>query len=126
MNRDDSRGTLTHLVGAERGVSMSVFWCVAVVALFILAGLVIDGAHLLSVKRELHAVTSRAARAGVEATSPYRAMGLTVQPSVAVKAAQDVLAESPEYQCVVEFTDPQTLSVDSPHLTRNEIGFTYG
>ncbi len=74
-----------------RGVSLSAFVAVAVLALILVAGLVVDGGQQAAAHRRAESVAARAARAATDASAPYRLLGAdgSVQ---ALAAARNVLA----------------------------------
>lgn len=75
----------------DRGASMSVFLVVVVMALFLIAGLVIDGGAQVTCERRAEVVAAQAARAGVDASAAARLSGGTGTAD-AVLAARRVLA----------------------------------
>ncbi|MGJ6979110.1 hypothetical protein ACSDQ9_01075 [Aestuariimicrobium soli] len=74
-------------IDRERGVSLSAFTAVVVVALLLVAGLVVDGGQRAAAQRESEAVAAQAARVGVDASSTAVVQGRTGGPA-AVAAAR--------------------------------------
>lgn len=80
----------------ERG-SVTLFVVIAVLALFLMTGLVVDGGAKLRAAQRASAVAEEAARAGgqaVSAPSAIRGQRLAVDPRRAEAAAQSYLADS--------------------------------
>ncbi len=80
--------------GDERG-QLTLFVVFATLALVILAGLVVDGGHVLAARRRAIDDANGAARAGAAALAPavYRAEGeVVLDGDAAVAAAQEYLA----------------------------------
>lgn len=80
--------------GNQRGVSLSSFFAVVVLALLLVAGLVVDGGAQAVAARRAELVASAAARAGADATAASRLAGEAPDVSAAVLAAQKVLSAS--------------------------------
>ena len=59
----------------QRGVSMSVFACGAIMVLLILAGLVVDGAAQLAAHQRANTGAAQVARFAMDAAAPYLADG---------------------------------------------------
>jgi hypothetical protein len=78
----------------ERGLSMSSFVAVVVLALLLVAGLVVDGGAQAVAARRAELVASAAARAAVDETAPARLAGRAPDVGAAIAAAQRVLASS--------------------------------
>ncbi len=73
---------------------LTLFTALAVVALLILAGLVVDGGFVLAARRRAIDEAGGSARAGAQALAPaaYRQSGaVTLDPAAANAAAQDFL-----------------------------------
>lgn len=106
---------------------LTLFTCIAVVAMLILVGLVVDGGYVLAARRRAIDEASGAARAGAEALalSAYRASGdLTLDPDAAAAAAQGFLAATGHRGTVsVDGSDVTvSLSFDQPMSLLRIIG----
>ena len=86
------RGWLT--MRDQRGMSLSVFVAVAVLALLLVAGLVVDGGAQALAARRAELVASAAARAAADQTAAARLAGQRPVVAEAIAAAQEVLADS--------------------------------
>jgi Flp pilus assembly protein TadG len=81
-------------VGADRG-SVSLFLVVAVLALFVAVGLVVDGGQKLRATQRADDAAAEAARAAVQSVQPgttVRGQAPQVDPAAAVRAAQAYLS----------------------------------
>lgn len=81
-------------MSGERGLSMSSFVAVVVLALLLVAGLVVDGGAQAVAARRAELVASGAARAAVDETAPARLAGRAPDVGAAIASAQRVLAAS--------------------------------
>lgn len=79
----------------ERGLALSAFVVVAVLAMLLIAGLVVDGGRKTAADRRAELTAAAAARAAVDATAPQRQAGRRPEPAVAVAAARQVIAGEP-------------------------------
>ena len=84
------------VAGNQRGVSLSSFFAVLVLALLLVAGLVVDGGAQALAARRAELLASAAARAGADATATSRLAGQSPDVAAAVAAAQRVLAADSE------------------------------
>ncbi len=84
------------VAGNQRGVSLSSFFAVVVLALLLVAGLVVDGGAQALASRRAELLASAAARAGADATATSRLAGQAPDVAAAVAAAQRVLAADGE------------------------------
>jgi len=78
----------------ERGLSMSAFVAVVVLALLVVAGLVVDGGAQAVAARRAELVASAAARAAADETAAARLAGREPDAGAAIATAQRVLAGS--------------------------------
>jgi hypothetical protein len=78
----------------DRGQSLSVFALVVVTAMFLTAGLVIDGGQQTAARSRAESVAAGAARAGGNAAATGAVVGALDAPA-ALQAAKDHLAASP-------------------------------
>ncbi len=78
----------------ERGLSMSAFVAVVVLALLVVAGLVVDGGAQAVAARRAELVASAAARASADETAAARLAGREPDAGAAIATAQRVLAGS--------------------------------
>lgn len=85
----------------ERGQSLSVFVLVVVAAMFLTAGLVIDGGQQAAAMSRAESVAASAARAGGNAAATGAVVGRT-DPAAATRAARNYLAASPGVSGTVE------------------------
>ncbi|MCL2489789.1 MAG: pilus assembly protein TadG-related protein [Propionibacteriaceae bacterium] len=79
----------------ERGVSMSVFACGAIMALLILAGLVVDGTAQLMARERAQGAAAQIARWATDASVPYQVDGSDGR-NVALTAARTAAANYPD------------------------------
>lgn len=77
----------------ERGQALSAFVVVILSALFLVAGLVVDGGAKSAAMAEAKSVAAHAARAAVDASARARATGSTVDVGVVTAAGRQVLAD---------------------------------
>ena len=77
----------------QRGQALSSFVAVVLVALFGVAGLVVDGGARSAAKAEAESVAAHAARAAVDAGVRHRAAGRPVDVGAVRAAGQQVLAD---------------------------------
>lgn len=77
----------------ERGVSLSAFTAVVVVALLLMAGLVVDGGRKAAGQRESEAVAAQAARVGADASSTAAVQGLPSGASAVAAARTSLRAQ---------------------------------
>ena len=82
------------IVRDQRGMSLSVFVAVSVLALLLVAGLVVDGGGQAVATRRAELVAAAAARAAADETAPARLAGQQADVAAAIGAAQGVLADS--------------------------------
>ncbi|MEL4504343.1 hypothetical protein AAEX63_07025 [Luteococcus sp. H138] len=75
----------------DRGVSISVLTTAVMMAVFLVAGLVVDGTAQVRAHRQAEVVAARAARSGSDAGAAYRLVG-QAGTAEAVTAARAVLA----------------------------------
>ncbi|MFV0406532.1 MAG: hypothetical protein ACK5LN_06880 [Propioniciclava sp.] len=75
----------------DRGQALSSFFAVVMVALFLTAGLVIDGGAKSAASRVAHGAAAEAARAAVDAGARARAGGRPVDLGAVQAAGRDVL-----------------------------------
>ena len=80
----------------QRGQALSVFVAVAVVALLLVCGLVVDGGAQAGAVRKAETAAALAARAAADATAPARRAGVAPRRAAAVRAAEQVLAGYPD------------------------------
>ncbi len=78
----------------ERGVSMSSFVAVVVLALLLVAGLVVDGGAQAVATRRAELIASAAARAAADETAGARLAGREPDAGAAIAAAQRVITAS--------------------------------
>lgn len=90
------------MTGNQRGVSLSSFFAVVVLALLLVAGLVVDGGAQAVAARRAELVASAAARAGADATAASRLAGEKTDVAAAVTAARQVLSASEDVTGDVE------------------------
>ncbi|WP_043242341.1 TadE/TadG family type IV pilus assembly protein [Streptomyces violaceusniger] len=97
----------------ERG-SMSLFFALATVAIFMVMGLLVDGSGALNAGNRATSLAQEAARSAGQQIDPAQAIegtAITVDPDAAAAAAEDYLAAA-DVQGDVEITDDgQTLTV---------------
>lgn len=79
----------------ERGAAFSVLVVVALLALLLMTGLVVDGGAQLAAQRQAQAVAAQAARAGSDASAAARLAGRDGSQA-AGRAARQVLDAHPE------------------------------
>lgn len=79
----------------QRGQALSVFVAVAVFALLLICGLVVDGGAQAEATRRAETAAALAARAAVDATATGRLAGRDPDPGQAIAAAHGVLAGYP-------------------------------
>lgn len=89
--------------GDQHGMSMSAFFAVAVLALLLVAGLVVDGGAQATASRRAELVASAAARAAADETASARLAGADPDLGVAAAAANRVIAESQDVTGEVAF-----------------------
>lgn len=77
----------------QRGQALSSFVAVVLVALFGVAGLVIDGGAQSAARAEAESVAAHAARAAVDASARSRAAGRGADAGAAEAAARQVLTD---------------------------------
>lgn len=77
----------------ERGQALSAFVVVVLSALFLVAGLVVDGGSKSAAKAEAESVAAHAARAAVDASARSRATGTTLDVGAVTAAGRQVLAD---------------------------------
>lgn len=77
----------------QRGQAVSSFVAVVLVAIFGVAGLVVDGGARSAAKADAEAAAAHAARAAVDASARHRAAGRPVDLGTVRAAGQAVLAE---------------------------------
>lgn len=82
----------------ERGLALSAFVVVAVLALLLIAGLVVDGGRKTAADRRAELTAAAAARAAVDATAPQRQAGRRPDAAVAIAAARTVIGGQPGLQ----------------------------
>lgn len=88
-----ARRACTGTLGRDRGVSLSAFTAVVMVALILMVGLVVDGGTRSAAQRRAEGVAAAAARAALDASSAERlAGGSGVQ--AALRAGQAVIDQS--------------------------------
>lgn len=80
----------------QRGMSLSVFVAVAVLAMLLVAGLVVDGGAQAVAARRAERVAAAAARAAADETAAARLAGQPPPVAGAIAAAQRVLTDSHE------------------------------
>lgn len=90
----------------ERGVSLSAMVAVVLVALFLVAGLVIDGGAKVRASREAEVVAAQVARAGSDAGAAERVVGRDGS-ATALTAARAALARHPEVAGEVSMAEGQ-------------------
>lgn len=78
----------------QRGMSLSVFVAVSVLALLLVAGLVVDGGAQAVAARRAELVAAAAARAAADDTATARLAGKRPEAASAIAAAQRVLTDS--------------------------------
>ena len=89
-SRDRGWGTVRN----ERGLSLSAFVAVSVLALLLVAGLVVDGGAQAVASRRAEFVAAAAARAAADETATARLAGQRPEAAAAISAARHVLADS--------------------------------
>jgi hypothetical protein len=93
----------------ERGMSLSVFVAVTVLALLLTAGLVVDGGAQAVASRRAEFVAAAAARAAADETAAARLAGQRPEVAAAITAAQGVLADSGNVTGDVRFAGGRVL-----------------
>ena len=78
----------------ERGMSLSTMFAVAVLALLLVAGLVVDGGAQAEASRRAELGAAAAARAAADETATARLAGKAVDAGAAIAVAQRVLDEA--------------------------------
>ncbi len=106
----------------QRGMSMSVFVAVSVLALLLVAGLVVDGGGQAVAARRAELVAAAAARAAADETAAARLAGRRPEAAPAIAAAEAVLAGSGDVSGEVRFVDGRvrvttTAGVDTVFLS---------
>lgn len=106
----------------QRGVSMTSFVAVVVLALLMVAGLVVDGGAQAEAGRRAEVAAAAAARAAADETAAARLAGVAVDYGAARRAAQSMLAQSPGIRGTVKFQDGKvvvntTTEVDTVFLS---------
>ncbi len=101
----------------ERGMSLSTFTSVAVLALILITGLVVDGGAQLSAERRAEVLAAEAARAGTDAAAPYRLVGADGNQAAAA-AARDVLSRHRDVASQVEVDASGLLTVRTQITTK--------
>ncbi|MFT4297143.1 MAG: hypothetical protein QM582_17205, partial [Micropruina sp.] len=71
-------------VGSERGQALSAFLVVAVMALLLISGLVVDGGRKTAADRRAELTAAAAARSAVDATAAQRQVGRRPDAQAAV------------------------------------------
>lgn len=109
------------MVRDQRGMSMSVFIAVSVLALLLVAGLVVDGGAQAVAARRAELVAAAAARAAADQTAAARLAGQRPEAAAAIAAAQRVLADSGGVTGEVRFVEGRvrvstTAAVDTVFL----------
>jgi len=94
----------------QRGVSMSVFACGAILALLIVAGLVVDGTAQMMARERAHGVAAQVARFAVDASAPYQVDGGDGR-NIALTAAQTAAAKYPDLAFNITIDGAGTLHV---------------
>ncbi|MFV0452094.1 MAG: hypothetical protein ACK5LS_07600 [Propioniciclava sp.] len=84
---------ILHSRDDERGQALSSFIAVVLAALFLTAGLVIDGGAQSAASRDAHTAAREAARAAVDASAASQAAGGTIDVGQATAAGRQLLAE---------------------------------
>ncbi len=110
------------MVRDQRGMSMSVFIAVSVLALLLVAGLVVDGGAQAVAARRAELVAAAAARAAADQTAAARLAGQRPEAAAAIAAAQRVLADSGGVTGEVRFVEGRvrvstTAAVDTVFLS---------
>ncbi len=79
----------------ERGQALSSFVVVAVIALLLITGLVVDGGRKSAADRRAELTAAAAARSAADATAAQRQAGHRPDAGVAIMAARQVIAAEP-------------------------------
>ena len=72
----------------QRGVSMSVFACGAILVLLIMAGLLVDGAAQLMARQRVEDSAAQVARFAMDAAAPYMVDGQNAGPAALAAASK--------------------------------------
>lgn len=80
----------------QRGQALSVFVAVAVLALLLVCGLVVDGGAQARAARQAETAAALAARAAADATATARLAGFEPELTDAIRAAEQALDGYPE------------------------------
>jgi len=94
----------------ERGVSMSVFACGAIMALLIVAGLVVDGTAQLVARERAHGAAAQVVRFATDASVPYQVDGSDGR-NVALTAARTAAANYPDLNFDITMDGAGTLHI---------------
>lgn len=107
--------TATATASAERG-AISVFVVIVTVALFSIAGLVLDGGRLLAARREVQDIAANAARAGAQELDEahLRAGRTLIDPIAGATAVSRYLAQTPATGTSSVSGDAVTVQVQMP------------
>lgn len=82
----------------ERGQALSTFVVVAVIALLLVTGLVVDGGRKSAADRRAELTAAAAARSAADATATQRQAGRRPDAGVAIAAANQVIGAEPGIQ----------------------------
>jgi len=94
----------------QRGVSMSVFACGAILALLIVAGLVVDGTAQMMAREHAHAAAAQVARFAVDASAPFQVDGGDGR-NVALTAARTAAVKYPDLTFDITMDAAGTLNI---------------
>lgn len=99
--------------GRDRG-SISVFFAVCTVGLFMVLGLLVDGGMALNAANRASSLAQEAARTAgqqIDAAQAIEGTDITVDPDAAATAAQNYLADAEAQGSVAIADDGQTMTV---------------
>ena len=96
----------------QRGASMSVFACGAVMALLILAGLLVDGAAQMSARQRAVDATAQVARFATDAAAPYLVDGQD-GTGPALAAAQAAAARYSDLTFTITMKGADVISIEA-------------
>lgn len=104
----------------DRG-SISMFFVIAIVALFVMVGLVVDGGGQVRSLERANDIAAQAARQGaqaIDAAAAIRGRGAIIDPSAASQAAQSYLAAAGvPGTVVVDGADQLTVTTTTTYTT---------
>ncbi|MCL2783003.1 MAG: hypothetical protein FWD80_03395 [Propionibacteriaceae bacterium] len=101
----------------QRGVSMSVFACGAIMTLLIVAGLLVDGAAQVSAHERVGAAAAQVARFAMDASAPYLVDGQDGR-TTALTAARTAAANYTDITFGIEMDETGALRISTKTTVR--------